>query len=251
MARALRVAMATRNVALSHSDALEIVARQLGSTNWNSLTAALKSRPLTSLRSKPLAGIPQGWTLRGRTDLFAHSLLPNGGRTGGPAISITSRARPDDERVPQVGEFLTVMQSINARPYHMQRLTFSAAIRTQDVTGYGRVWFRTRNVQGRPISGGNLGMADSPAGPVRGTTNWTRRHVTLDVTDDAETLNFGVMFGGGCGAYYASDFHFGPPRLHEDLEILPDAPVNLTMSVAPHREHSDKDATFEERSVSL
>jgi uncharacterized protein len=43
MARSLRDALAARNVALSHSECLEIVARQLGFADWNTLSAKLST----------------------------------------------------------------------------------------------------------------------------------------------------------------------------------------------------------------
>src|SRR5262252_66813 len=41
MARSLRDALGNRNVVLSHSDCLEIVARQFGLADWNTLAAKL------------------------------------------------------------------------------------------------------------------------------------------------------------------------------------------------------------------
>jgi hypothetical protein len=41
MAKSLRDALGTRNVQLSHSDCLEIVARQLGLADWNTLVARM------------------------------------------------------------------------------------------------------------------------------------------------------------------------------------------------------------------
>ena len=41
MAKSLRESLAARNVSLSHSECLEIVARQFGWTEWNALSAAL------------------------------------------------------------------------------------------------------------------------------------------------------------------------------------------------------------------
>ena len=41
MARSLRDALGSRNVLLSHSDCLEIVARQFGPADWNTLVAKL------------------------------------------------------------------------------------------------------------------------------------------------------------------------------------------------------------------
>lgn len=41
MAKAMRVALAARDITISHSEALEIVARQLGHDSWNILSARL------------------------------------------------------------------------------------------------------------------------------------------------------------------------------------------------------------------
>ncbi len=45
MAKTLREALAAREVTLSHSEALEIVARQFGLANWNILSAKLGEAP--------------------------------------------------------------------------------------------------------------------------------------------------------------------------------------------------------------
>ena len=43
MARSLRVALADRNFSLSHSECLEIVARQFGLADWNTLAAQART----------------------------------------------------------------------------------------------------------------------------------------------------------------------------------------------------------------
>jgi len=45
MAKSLRGCLHSRNVSLSHSECLEIVARQLGYADWNILAAKLITRP--------------------------------------------------------------------------------------------------------------------------------------------------------------------------------------------------------------
>ncbi len=45
MAKALREALATRNTEISHSEALEIVARQFGADTWNILSAKIEAKP--------------------------------------------------------------------------------------------------------------------------------------------------------------------------------------------------------------
>ena len=41
MARALRAALAERSIAVTHSDALELVARQFGFDDWNIIAARI------------------------------------------------------------------------------------------------------------------------------------------------------------------------------------------------------------------
>ena len=54
MARSLRDALGNRNVLLSHSDCLEIVARQFGLADWNTLVAKL---PTEDVPAPSLSGV--------------------------------------------------------------------------------------------------------------------------------------------------------------------------------------------------
>jgi hypothetical protein len=47
MAKSLRESLSGRNVSLSHSECLEIVARQFGLSDWNRLAAKLTKKPET------------------------------------------------------------------------------------------------------------------------------------------------------------------------------------------------------------
>jgi hypothetical protein len=65
MAKALRKALAERRIDISHSDSLELVARQFGYANWNMLSARIDSDG----KAPPL---PEGWivTGTGRPNLY-------------------------------------------------------------------------------------------------------------------------------------------------------------------------------------
>lgn len=52
MAKSLRGALADRSVSFSHSDCLEIVARQFGYANWNTLLTKLPTREERHVRSQ-------------------------------------------------------------------------------------------------------------------------------------------------------------------------------------------------------
>jgi hypothetical protein len=49
MAKAIRQSLAEKNLAISHSEALEIVARQFGYDTWNILSAKLENDAATPL----------------------------------------------------------------------------------------------------------------------------------------------------------------------------------------------------------
>ncbi len=57
MARALRNALGDKQVALSHSECLEIVAKQLGAENWNVLAARIEAEKDAPDRVAPKDGI--------------------------------------------------------------------------------------------------------------------------------------------------------------------------------------------------
>ena len=59
MAKALRETMAAKNVALSHSECLEIIARQFGFKDWNTLAAKIGVQPdYCAIRQAPAEPTP-------------------------------------------------------------------------------------------------------------------------------------------------------------------------------------------------
>ena len=77
MARSLRDALGNRNVLLSHSDCLEIVARQFGLADWNTLVAKLPAEEERHTRTRrPDTASPTTDTSSSRTeDVPAPSLI--------------------------------------------------------------------------------------------------------------------------------------------------------------------------------
>jgi hypothetical protein len=71
MAKSLRGSLAARNVLLSHSECLEIVAKEFGFADWNTLSAKLGLEPVHLARSKDsgsaLQAIPEGTCQMSRT----------------------------------------------------------------------------------------------------------------------------------------------------------------------------------------
>jgi catechol 2,3-dioxygenase-like lactoylglutathione lyase family enzyme len=57
MAKAMREELASRNLTISHSEALEIVARQLGLANWNILSSQIEGSPRDGIVFESVAPI--------------------------------------------------------------------------------------------------------------------------------------------------------------------------------------------------
>src|SRR5689334_15800943 len=103
MAKALRTALAERKIDITHSDSLELVARQFGLNDWNTLAAKIE-------RAEPVE-IPQGWHPHFGGGDQAHVI---GRDKQDPAVVTIASTVSADE----IGDrFATLMQSIAADDY--------------------------------------------------------------------------------------------------------------------------------------
>lgn len=236
MARILREALAERDLRISHSTALELVAKQLGQADWNVLSAQIgpdSSNIQQDAESAVSHGkVPEGWFASGRSDLFRHDLLPDAGPDRKPALLIESRAPQERVAIAQAGEFLTVMQRISAVPYRGKLVSFRAQMSCVNATGNGRIWIHARGQSRDALAFENLGLNRGPTGPITGTTEWTHRTVTIEVPDEAVYIGFGILFGSGTGVFRAANLSFGPAEGDERPSPLPDTPRNLDLVLA-------------------
>lgn len=91
--------------------------------------------------------------------------------------------------------FATIWQTISARDYANQRWRFTGAIKTQDVSDYAALWMRVDG-GGKVIKFDN--MEDRP---VKGTTEWKRCSVVLDIPKDSYSIRFGFLQSGSGSAW--------------------------------------------------
>jgi erythromycin esterase-like protein len=78
-----------------------------------------------------------------------------------------------------------------------KHVVFSGWIRTEDVTAYAGLWWRADGKDGSPGAFENM----SGRGP-KGTTDWTRYSVELDIPADTSNINFGVLMPGKGRAWF-------------------------------------------------
>jgi hypothetical protein len=131
------------------------------------------------------AGPLSGWFLAGNGPSHYRISTDSETKHGGVASAcLTAVEDPGDM-------FGTLMQSIAAGDYRDKRVRLSAFVRTHSVSGWTGVWMRVDREQGEIASFDN--MRDRP---IKGTTDWAKYEVVLDVPHDAKTINFGVLQTG-------------------------------------------------------
>lgn len=129
--------------------------------------------------------------------------------------------------VPRADGFGTLMQTFSAERYREQRVRFAGALKCKDIEDRVGLWMRVDpTIAGRPLAFDN--MADRP---IRGTVDWQRCEVVLDVPAEAEAIAFGVLLVGA-GEAWLSDL--AVEIVGGDVETtdkfdhsLPDEPQNL------------------------
>jgi erythromycin esterase-like protein len=144
----------------------------------------------------------------------------------------------------QQGQFATATGSFPPSAAAGRKAHFSGYIKTQGVsTGYAGLWFRADGA-GKSLAFKNLG--DSPA---KGTTDWKKYDLEIDVPAETSNINFGVLLSGDGTAWFDSpsieldgvpyenekvfafmkpaSFQQGPYRLRPDNETLRDGHPTL------------------------
>lgn len=219
MAKLLRQALAERAIDISHSDSLELVARQFGFSNWNILSARISAMEQVL---KPLT-IPEGWQdgSVNRDGYFSMGLDP--ARPGCAVIFSTPMA--DNAPVSQFG---TLSQSIAAADYIGGAVRVECELASEHLDGAGSIWLRVDARRGGALRFDNL--MDLPGVPVTGTHDWKPFSITLDVPDEAASIHFGFLMRGR-GKLWARNFVVEKvAATHEPVfrhKYLRDRPTNL------------------------
>ena len=170
---------------------------------------------------------PAGWGGGGKGyDLRVDKTEKHAGQASGSIKSIA------DERSP----FATFTQAFQADDYRGKRLKMTAYVKSKEVDDWAGLWVR---VDGKDKTG--LAFDNMQDRPIKGTNDWNKHEVVLDVPDDAAEIYFGILLAGK-GQVCVDDFKFEPvgkeakttgkaiepsKREREPLKDLPKEPKNL------------------------
>lgn len=195
MARTLRQTLAARNIALSHSECLELVARQFGLADWNTLAARISASS-----AKRRLDLPDGWFVTEPTDLDGYRL---GLDPSSPGTALIESRLDRGSGIDLTDKYAVLMQSIVADPYRGRKVKLTASIRTESAD-LGTIWMRVDRAPGSALRFDNM-TKRKRNGPLKKTIGWTERSVILEVPDEATSIHFG-FFLKGYGRVWARPF---------------------------------------------
>lgn len=124
--------------------------------------------------------------------------------------------------------FGTMMQQFKADRYMNQRLRLSGFIKTEEVKVFTGLWMRVDHKNGDVIQFDNMSNR-----PIKGTTDWNRYSIVLDVPAGSEVISFGVLLSGEGKVWIDQlDFsevdHRTPITNLETATPLQEEPLNLS-----------------------
>ncbi len=88
--------------------------------------------------------------------------------------------------------FVTVLRCPGAAPYRGRRLRLSAWVKAEDVGGWSGLWMRVDPAVGK----GSLAFDNMQPRAIRGTRDWRRYQVVLDVAPEAGRICYGFLLDG-------------------------------------------------------
>jgi Glyoxalase superfamily protein len=199
MAKTLKEALAARNHDIRHAEALEIVARQFGLRDWNTLAARIDDEP-----EKSLEPLPEAWIIDGeRQELYRAGIVK---KDGAPAALVSYRRTADDPEFKEgLGGYISILQIVSAEAHRGKRLELAADLACQDVFGAGTLWIRIEDAARKVLAFDN--NEQRRGGVVRDTKGWERRNIVVDVPEDADTLFFGFYLRGS-GSLWVRNYSF-------------------------------------------
>lgn len=206
MAKTLRQSLQQRDIDLSHSDCLELVAQQFGLANWNVLSASIDAVQKEKLSLK----FPEGWLAHTTTDpeFYRYGLDPQNENTLLIECTFNRTAGVELSGIRQAALF----QHVSAESFRRKRLRFAVQLKSIDVDR-GALFLRIFDQSNRELRWEQMNLNDdlkvsNGLKPLVGKHDWTLKEIIMDVPGDAALIRFGI-FLEGFGQLRARDIEFG------------------------------------------
>ena len=166
------------------------------------------------------AGVPHGWFLAGNKPASYDSGIDTQSSYNGRASAYLK------SKETHIEGFGTLMQSFGASHYLGKRVRFSAFVRAKDAQGWAGLWMRIDK------EATQLAFDNMENRAIKGTTDWQKYDVVLDVPKDATGIYFGILLSG-TGEVWISNATFevvgsDVPTSGTGVPQMPVEPTNLS-----------------------
>jgi len=155
--------------------------------------------------------VANGWVLVGPAKAYSFR-IDGAEKHSGRGSGLLECAAPD------VDDFGSLIQTIRADMYRGRRVRLSGYLRTREVEESARMWMRVDGPDTSPVAMDNMAKR-----PIRGSTEWSRYEIVLDVPAVAVQIGFGAILGGQ-GRLWVDDLA---------LELVGDGVATTDMHVPP------------------
>jgi hypothetical protein len=175
------------------------------------IAAALAASTLWVMAAESAGKLPAPWVVSGERPSSYQAGIDNVETFSGKGAKFLRYVQGDDKR------FASLAQAISAQRYLGQRVRFRAMIKTRDVNDWAGLW-----MQVQASNRTNAAFYNSQDQPVKGTTRWQLRSVTLDVPEDATAIAFGVI-NAGRGQVWIDELSFEVVGKDVPVDTMPPA----------------------------
>jgi hypothetical protein len=167
--------------------------------------------------------LPSGWIAAGSHpedyDMGVDHKVYYSGSSGSASAYIKSRASAQG--------FGTLMQMCKVDKYLGKRLRMSGYVKTEQVVNRTGLWMRIDGPNDKSVSFDNMQNR-----PIKGTTDWEKYEIILDVPENSIRLAFGIILNGK-GQAWVDNLKFDivdenvPVTDLKQERTLPEEPINL------------------------
>jgi len=128
--------------------------------------------------------LPDGFT--GRTENGKYKIYTDtGAGMSKNNIGSIKSIEPTDK------DFATILNSFDAKIYLNKRIQYTAYVKSKNVTGWAGLWMRVDAAD--PMHNRSLAFDNMQGRAIKGTTDWTKYSVVLDVSREANEVYYGVL----------------------------------------------------------